>query len=161
MKAIEVAYASADGIPIHTLTLRHATFPGGVFFLCSGFDDIDAKLETGEAVTFLASGLGINLPQRALVGREDLQFALDNITGEVRQYMLSARRAGGPIGVEYRPYVDNDLSQPARKPMKMVTVNYKDNRRSANVLASFRNFMDLEWPRVRFTPDRYPGLKYS
>ena len=163
MNAIEVVYASApaDDIPIHTLALRHASFPGGVLFLCSGFEDIEARLETGELVTFTAAALGISLPQRALVGREDLQFALDNVTGEARQNMLNARAQGGKIWVEYRPYLESDLTQPAKPPLKMVTVSYEDDRRSANVLGSFRNFMDLEWPSLRFTPDKYPGLKYS
>lgn len=163
MKTLDIVYASTpvEVILIHTLALRHLALPGGVLYLCSGYEDMAARLETGESVTFTASAMGISLPKRSSVGREDLQFAIDNVTGSSRRYMMAARQAGGQVHIEYRPYLSTDLSQPAEPPLRMVMTDYSDDRLSANVMGSFRNFMDLEWPYRRFTPDKYPGLKYS
>ncbi|GAA4879761.1 DUF1833 family protein [Ferrimonas pelagia] len=163
MKAIEVAYASApaDEAVIHTLELEHPAFPGGVFRLCNGFNDIALTLETGETVTFTAAGLGINLPERAVVGREDLAFAMDNVTGDVRHNMLAAQEQGGEIPVRYRPYLETDPTGPAQPPLVLTAVGYADDRRSATVTASFRNLMDKRWPFLLFTPAKYPGIKYA
>lgn len=163
MKSIEVAYASApaDDSIIHTLELEHPAFPGGVFRLCNGFDDQQLTLETGQTVTFTAAGIGINLPERAMMGREDLVFALDNVTGEARRLMLTAKEAGGEIWVRYRPFMETDPSGPAQAPLNMVAVSYSDDRQTASVSGSFRNLMDKTWPSTLFTPDKYPGTKYA
>lgn len=163
MKAIEVAYASApaDDAFIHTLEIEHPAFPGGVFRLCNGFDDQTLTLETGQTVTFMASGLGINLPERAVLGREDLLFALDNVTGQARRLMLAAKEAGGEIWVRYRPFLETNPNGPAQAPLTMVAVSYRDDRQTASISGSFRNLMDKTWPFVLFTPSKYPGTKYA
>ncbi|PSW53063.1 DUF1833 family protein [Photobacterium leiognathi] len=163
MKAIEVAYASAKvgDIPIHSLELSNPTFPGGVFRLCSGFDDQALTLESGQTVTFTAAALGINLPQRALMGREDLVFALDNVTGETRRLVRSAINSGEPVKVVYRVYLSSDLTAPAEVPLRMEAVTYSDDRSVASISASFRNLMDRTWPDKLFTPDKFPGTRYA
>lgn len=164
MKAIEVAYASAtvDDIPIHTLELTNPTFPnGGVFRLCSGFDEQRLQLETGQWVIFQPAAIGINLPQRALMGREDLVFALDNITGETRRLVKGAINHGTAVGVTYRVFLSSDLTAPAQTPLEMTAVTYSDDRTVASVSASFRNLMDRTWPERAFMPDRYPGTRYA
>lgn len=163
MKAIDVAYASApaDNAIIHSLELINPAFPGGVFRLCNGFEDRMMTLETGETVSFTALGLGINLPERGMIGREDLVFSLPNVTGQTRQLMLAAKETGLETGVKYRPYLEGDLSGPGHAPLSMVAVSYSDDLQGASISASFRNLMDKTWPSRIFKPQSYPGTKYT
>ena len=162
VKAIEIAYASApaDDPIIHSLQLINPDFDTGEFCLCSGFDDLDMGIESGEQKQFLAMGLGIQLPERSITGREDLSFGIGNITGYTRQQMLKAKNGGHDTTLIYRPYLASNLFGPARGPLSMTVVNYTDNRQTATLSASFRNLMDRRWPSVLFTPQKYPGVKY-
>lgn len=163
MKAIEIAYASApaDDPIIHSLQLINTDFETGEFCLCSGFDDLDMGLESGKKKTFSGMGLGIQLPERSITGREDLSFGIGNITGYTRQQMLKAKNGGHETKLTYRPYLASDLTGPAQKPLAMTVVGYADNRQTATISASFRNLMDRRWPSVLFTPQKYPGVKYA
>ncbi len=163
MKAIEIAYASApaDDPIIHTLQLINPDFEVGEFCLCSGFDDLVMGLESGEQKNFLAMGLGIQLPERSITGREDLSFGIGNITGYTRQQMLKAKNGGQETTLIYRPYLASDFSSPAQKPLTMTVVGYADDRQTATISASFRDLMDRRWPSVLFTPQKYPGVKYA
>lgn len=159
-KALETAYASATDYIIHTLELKHATFTNGAIRLCQGYEDIVATLETDETVTFTASGFGVSLPQRSVRGRQDLNFQLDNVTGEAIQQIDAANEAGGTIEVIYRPYLGADLSQPGNPPIKMVAAGAQVTPSSVIVTASFHDLVNKAWPRRRYTPSFAPGLKY-
>ncbi|WP_445363344.1 DUF1833 family protein [Microbulbifer sp. ANSA003] len=159
---LETVYASApiDEIIIHTLELRHAAFEGGAIRLCQGFDDIEATLEDGETATFTASGFGVSLPQRSVRGRQDLQFQLDNVTGEALHNIRAALEAGGAIQVVYRQFLESDLSAPAQPATVMTAVSVKANPASVSVIASFHDLVNKAWPNKFYTPDFAPGLKY-
>lgn len=159
-KALETAYASATDYVIHTLELKHPSFQGGAIRLCQGYDDLEATLETAETVTFVASGFGVSLPQRSIRGRQDLNFQLDNLTGEAIQQIDAANEAGGLIEVIYRPFVGADLSQPGNPPVKMVATFAQVTSSSVVVTASFHDLVNKAWPRRRYTPTFAPGLKY-
>ncbi|WP_445363185.1 DUF1833 family protein [Microbulbifer sp. ANSA003] len=159
---LETVYASApiDEIIIHTLELRHAAFEGGAIRLCQGFDDIEATLEDGETATFTASGFGVSLPQRSVRGRQDLQFQLDNVTGEALQNIDAALEAGGSVQVIYRQFLESDLSAPAQPATVMTAASVKANPASVSVIASFHDLVNKAWPNKFYTPDFAPGLKY-
>ena len=158
-------YASSGGIIHHTLELKHSAFalanqPAGRILFCQGFDDITAANEDSENLTFRASGFGVSLPKRTLKGRQDLQFQLDNVTGEALQAIQAANEAGGKIEVIYRAYTGDDLSAPGAAPYKMTAVSAKANATSIQVVASFNDLVNRAWPRRRYTPEFAPGLKY-
>ncbi|WP_444905032.1 DUF1833 family protein [Microbulbifer sp. CnH-101-E] len=159
---LETVYASApiDQIILHTLELKHPAFEAGAIRLCQGFDDIEAKLEDGQTVIFTASGFGVSLPQRSMRGRQDLQFQLDNVTGEALQNIDIALEVGGLIQVAYRQFLESDLSAPAQPPTVMTAVSVKANARSVSVIASFHDLVNKAWPNKFYTPDFAPGLKY-
>ncbi|OQM39295.1 hypothetical protein BZK42_25385 [Citrobacter braakii] len=59
-------------------------------FLCTGYDDIMARSESGDWVTFVACPMDIALPKRNADGTQDLQFAISNIDGVVSTAIRNA-----------------------------------------------------------------------
>lgn len=159
---LQTVYASAPSSEIihHTLELKHSAFPGGALRVAQGFDDLSLKLETGSTVQFSASGFGVSLPQRSLRGNQDLQFQLDNVTGEALLYLRKALNAGGKVEVIYRVYLDSDHNQPAETPIKMTATSMVADMTSVNVVADFKDFINKAWPIRRYTVEDFLGLSY-
>ncbi|MAD76697.1 MAG: hypothetical protein CML20_18230 [Rheinheimera sp.] len=157
---LQKIYASApvNDLPIHTLELQADSF--GVIRLCNGFDNVNAGIEGGEIVLFEASGMGVSLPSRAVKGRQDLQFQLDNVSGEALEKVDAAKEAGDKVKVIYRVYTASDLTEPAEPPVEMIAVSVQATAMRVNVVASFNDLVNRAWPRDRYTPDVAPGLKY-
>lgn len=155
-------YASSpvDDYIVYALELRHSSFDGGAIRLCQGFDDLPVTLEDSSAATFLASGFEVSLPKRAMRGKQDLQFQLDNVSGEAVQALDTAIEEGGAIQVILRTYTASDLSSPAQPPVVMTAVAVKVDIRSVVVVASFHDLVNKAWPSRRYTPSFAPGLKY-
>ena len=157
---LQKIYASApiNDLPIHTLELQADSL--WTLRICDGFDDVTAGIEGGEMVTFLASGMGVSLPARGVKGRQDLQFQIDNVTGEALTKVNQAIDAGVTIKVIYRVYTVSDLTEPAEPPVEMTAVNVQATAMRVNVVASFNDLVNAAWPKDRYTPDIAPGLKY-
>lgn len=169
---LQTVYASApaDQIIIHTLELVHPAFnvdgfPPGFIRLaqCYGdknYDDLLLGLENGQSAIFKPSGFGVSLPKRSLRGQQDLNFQLDNVTGDALRAIDDAEEAGGKIEVFYRSYLCSDYSQPAEPAIKMIAASCRADFRSVTVSASFHDLTNKAWPSRRYTPEFAPGLKY-
>ncbi len=158
-EVLQTLYASASNdVAIHTLQLEAPSF--GVRRICSEFENVTAGIEGGEMVLYEACALGISLPERSVKGRQDLQFQLDNITGESLQVVETAFEAGEKIKVTYRVYMASFLDEPDERPLEMTAVSVKANALRVNVVASFNDLVNAAWPTDRYTPDFAPGLKY-
>ncbi|MBB1308529.1 DUF1833 family protein [Pseudoalteromonas sp. SR41-8] len=159
-QVLQRIYASApvDDLPIHTLELQADSL--WTLRICEGFDDVTAGIEGGDMVTFLASGMGVSLPARGVKGRQDLQFQIDNVTGEALTKINQAIGAGVPIKVIYRVYTLSDLTEPAEPAIEMKAVDVQATAQSLNVVASFNDLVNKAWPKNRYTPSIAPGLKY-
>jgi hypothetical protein len=164
---LQTLYASApvNDLIIHTLELKNPAFnvPGhvvGSVRLVQGFDDITATLEDGATVLFKKSGFGVSLPQKSIKGRQDLNFSIDNVTGEVLQAIDAAIDSGVKITVIYRAYAGSDLSAPGQPPIVMTATAIKADFSAVSISASFHDLVNKAWPFRRYTPDFAPGLKY-
>lgn len=158
---LERIYASAptDEFLLHTLEISNPVFLAPYRFV-QDFEDLTATLETSEVVTFMASGIGLSLPQRGVQGREDLSFQLDNVSGDAAMAIRDAQDSGQGTDVIYRAYSSNDLSAPIGAPLKLIATSAKINIRSVQVVATFRDFVNKAWPRRLYSIDRFPGMKY-
>jgi hypothetical protein len=164
---LQTLYASApvNDLIIHTLEIKNPAFnvPGhvvGSVRLVQGFDDITATLEDGATVLFKKSGFGVSLPQKSIKGRQDLNFSIDNVTGEVLQAIDAAIDSGVKITVIYRAYAGSDLSAPGQPPIVMTATAIKADFSAVSISASFHDLVNKAWPFRRYTPDFAPGLKY-
>ena len=155
-------YASAPaGIAhISTLEITHSSFRA--IRTCSGFVDQAATLETGEVVTFKASALDVSLPARDATGQQNLQFAIENVTGQAQNAILAVIDSDDPepVTVIYRMYLSSDLSEPAEPPLRMVLVAPEFKGATMQVVCSYLDIINMAWPRDRYTTDFAPGLKY-
>jgi len=164
---LQTLYASApvNDIIIHTLELNNADFnvpdhAPGTIRLVQGFDDITATLEDATTATFKASGFGVSLPQKSIKGRQDLNFSIDNVTGEALKAIDDAIEGGSKIIVIYRAYAGSDLSAPGQPPVVMTATAVKADFSSISISASFHDLVNKAWPYRRYTPSFAPGLKY-
>lgn len=164
---LQTLYASApvNDLIIHTLELKEASFnvhehAPGTIRLAQGFDDISATLEDGTNAVFRASGFGVSLPKKSIKGRQDLNFSIDNVTGEALSAIESALESGGKIMVIYRAYAGSNLSAPGQPPVVMTATVAKADRNSISISASFHDLVNKAWPYRRYTPSFAPGLKY-
>jgi hypothetical protein len=166
-KILQTLYASApvNDLIIHTLELKNPDFNVeghvlGSVYLVQGFDDITAMLEDATTVTFKKSGFGVSLPQKSIKGRQDLNFSIDNVTGEVLNAIDAAIEGGEKIIVIYRAYAGSDLSAPGQPPIVMTATAIKANFSAVSISASFHDLVNKAWPFRRYTPSFAPGLKY-
>ncbi|MEY8195482.1 MAG: DUF1833 family protein [Cycloclasticus sp.] len=161
-KLLNVVHASAPSAEIkhHLLELKSVAFPGGSYRWVQGYNDEVFTLETGEVAVFKAMGFGVSLPERSLRGNQDIQFQVDNVTGEVLRAIDAVISSGGKIPVIYRCYLDSDKTTAAQPAIEMTATAVSANYKSVNVIADFHDFVNRKWPTLRYTPDLAPGLKY-
>ena len=129
-------------------------------FLVGGWDDVTARLETGETVTFTAYGLDIALPARNADGTQDLTFAACNVTGEVSAYVKALLESRRECEVIQRTYLDVDLLAPAEPPRRYKLKGGSWTTTDASLTAGYFNLLETGWPRNFYTPDIFPGTRY-
>ena len=160
MTTLSAVYASAPSaeVLIPTLEIKHPAIPA--IRTCAGFENHTVTLETGEEVTFEASGLDVSLPARNASGQQNLVFAVENVTGIAQRGIEDALAEGGEISVIFRSFLASDLSTPAEPPLRMVLVGADFEGSTVQVTASYHDIINQAWPRERYTADFAPGLRY-
>lgn len=168
---LKQAYASAADTPLYTLRLLHSGLTGGARAFVQGQFDITANLENGSPVTFEAAGMTLSLPQKGVDGRQDLNFELENVSRvayqEIKRVIaanrsaLDAGNAPERILLEYREYLQSDLTAPDGPLYKMVVLNTHVDIFKMTLQASFLPMADIAWPTRRYYAESYPGVKYA
>jgi hypothetical protein len=169
--ALQQAYASAAELPVNTIRLVHSGLTGGVRSFVQGKYDLIATLETAAEVTFQKTGMAINLPQKGVNGRQDISFQLSNVSREAWneiKAVISANRAntiaGSPVEqimLEFRQFLESDLSAPSGPVYKMVVMNSSVDLMTVSITASFMPIADMSWPKLRYYAETYPGVRYA
>ncbi|MEY8251978.1 MAG: DUF1833 family protein [Colwellia sp.] len=159
---LQAVHASAPSSELkhHLLELINPAFPSGSYRWVQGFNDEIFTLENGEQALFQQSGFGVSLPNRSMRGNQDIQFQLDNVTGEVLRSMRDVIDSGEKIKVIYRCYLDSNRSAPAQPKIEMTATSLGADYRSVNIVADFHDFVNRAWPTKKYTSTLAPGLKY-
>lgn len=158
---LATVYASVTSdIQHHTLELPHASFPNGVIRWVQGFENEILGLEDGRQVEFEAMPFGVSLPDRSIRGNQDLQFQVDNVTGEALRLIRLVINSGEKLPVIYRPYLESNKAFPAEAAIAMTANSFSADMRSVVIVADFHDFVNKLWPPLRYTTDNAPGLKY-
>jgi len=129
-------------------------------FICAGFEDHTCTLEDGRIVTFIASGLDASLPKNNNDGSQKLGIAIDNVTGEAQRLIDDANLAGVGIQLVYRTYLESDKSSPAEEPIILDVIDVTIEGPTVSFSAGYFDLINSAWPRVRYTADFAPGLRY-
>lgn len=159
---LQTVYASVtDDIQHHTLELPHSTFPNGVIRWVQGFNNETLGLEDSTMVEFEQMPFGVSLPDKSMKGNQDLQFQLDNVTGDALKYIRAVLKSGEKLPVIYRVYLESNKAYPAESAITMTANSFTADMRSVTIVADFHDFVNKLWPRLRYTPELAPGLKYA
>lgn len=120
-----IAYARADRVILHTLELRHSSFPEPARVVLSHGDilsaeplvfghrlrlEADAPSEAGELVTFIASQFDLTMPGQEENRLPEIKLAVSAVSGRITKLLRLAARQDEPeeIGVIYRKYFADD-----------------------------------------------------
>ncbi|WP_375058424.1 DUF1833 family protein [Zobellella sp. DQSA1] len=158
MTILNVVYASAPTTEVLIPTLE--ILSPNPRRLCAQYEDITATLETGQAVTFRAVAMDISLPGADGTGRQALQFSVDDMFGEAAAEVEAALEAGVEVPVIFRTFLASDLSAPASAPVRMTLAGGSFQGVLLQLQAAYYDTMATAWPRLRYTPDWAPGLRY-
>lgn len=158
MTILNRLYASSgEEVIIETLQINIGS---QTYWLCTGYDDIAAKTEAGQTVTFTACAMDIALPKRNTDGTQDLQFAISNIDGVISTAIRNALDDIRSASMIYRHYLSTDLSSPASPPCTLSIKSGYWTATQAQITAGYLNVLDLAWPRYRYTLNNFPALRY-
>lgn len=164
MTALNRAYASNEETPLITMEFLHSGLTNGALRLVQGYYDITATLEDASTVVFSASGIGVTLPEKNTDGRQELNVQIDNVSNLVWQQVAlvvtASRSSAEEVICKYRPFLESDLSAPAGATYRLIVTQSSINRKSANIRASFAQIPDMAYPRGRYYPTEFPGLRY-
>lgn len=130
------------------------------YYFVQGFEDVEARLETGEIVTFQQFAMQVALPPRNTDGTQDLKFALCNISGVVSAALQRALSARLKMFVTMRTYLYPDLAAPSQRPFRFEVKNGQWTPTQVDITAGHRNLLDTGWPRKLYTLEQFPGLRY-
>lgn len=144
---------------IRTLEIVSPAWPSSVF-ICTGFDDVTAVTEDDRTVTFVGANIDIALAAKNNKGNQTLSFAVDNTTGEASRLIDQAVDANARVTVIYRTYLSGNLSAPAEKPYVLTLLGGSIQGQEAQLETGYFNMIGVAWPRVLYTVNFAPGLRY-
>ena len=162
--ALNRAFASNEATPVLTIEFIHASFTGGLIRLVRGYKDFTATLEDASTVTFSPSGIGIAYPEKSTDGRQDLNIQIDNVSNviwtEVSKVIEANRTSEARVQCKFRSFLTSDLSQPQGEIYTFTVTTSSIDRVSALIQATYTPIPDTQYPRSRYYPTTYPGIKY-
>jgi hypothetical protein len=170
-EAIAESYASGDdgGVDLIVFQLDYPTFPGPVLAV-SGVD-----IPPGETWLLPTEDGGAPVPHTPIAfeytppgfdkdGATDGKIRIDNVSGELNEYLQGATGAAGELSVIIRRFH-------VKKPPNYVTPTIIDEEltglviRSVTLTAStaegtlmYPDVREENFPKAVYTPDEYPGL---
>lgn len=164
MTAIEQAYAINSATPILTIELSHSALTNGVLRIAQSYTDLVANIEGGQQVTFSKSGINILRPTKDTTGAQSLTFDIDNVSNivwvDIDKIAKANRVSQEKVVCKFRTYLPADLSAPAETAYVFHVSKTSINRTTARVTATYAALYDTSFPKDRYYPTIYKGLKY-
>lgn len=150
---------SAAQVQLHTLEITSAAWPWPIL-LCQGFTDMTCVTEDARTLTFLASGMDIALPKSDGSARQELTFGLDNVGRAAQQLLTLSIDQQQEVVLTRRLYLWPNLSAPAEPATTMTVLGAAFDKTAAQIKAGILDLLNTAWPRVRYTLDAFPGIKF-
>lgn len=160
MSIIQTVYASAPTDKVILPTLEILVPGEEPIRVVAAYEDVTATLEDSSVVTFKAGPFEYKEPAKDTQGNQTLTFAIANVTGEAQKAVEAAIESGDEVPVNYRVFLSTDLTAPAKKPFKMTLRGGTFEGMMVQIEAGYYDLLNTNWPRLRYTADEYPGLRY-
>jgi len=151
--------ATTDDARLYLMQLDCTAWSEPVRMAVSSRDET-VTLPSGEVATFVTSGLTINLPSQELSGVQDLVFGIGGVTADVLEKIDDALEAGAPVTATLLQYTQRHRSAPQKKALTLEVTSVKATDESVQGAARARDVINSAFPRLRYTPQNTPGLKY-
>lgn len=146
-------YASGGTLPLYSLVIENSVI--GTLRYVLAYED-----KTLGDNDYTASGFTISLPERSDSGFTDLSFGVCNASGEVYAYLRALQASATPeptyITLEQWHPESNELLYSLTLTMTGVQLDSSQ----AIFTASFADMLNTEFPKLRYTANNAPGLKY-
>lgn len=146
-------YASGGELPLYTLIIENAAI--GTLRYVLAYD-----IMTLGGNEYNPASFTISLPERSDSGFTDLSFGICNASGEIYSYIRELNNVNIPvptfITLEQWHSVNKELLYSLRLNMTGVQLDSSQ----AVFTASFADMLNTEFPKLRYTANNAPGLKY-
>lgn len=164
--ALEEAYSSApaEEVILHTLEIRHPDFTQPIRVVRDHHDftaylEADAPENPGEEVTFIAMAFDFKLPEVTKSTSPEIEIGLDNVSGEIIEYLDIAAQSIDLIEVTYRPYLASDRSGPSMNPPLTLTIrSVTADVFRVKAIAGFADLANRKFPNQVYDTERFAGL---
>lgn len=153
------ATAPLERVVIYTYELEHPSFTEHICIV-NAFENVRAKLETGEDVEFIACPVQVKPPAESDAAETPtLDVVIDGVSAIVAGQLDIAAQSHELIKITERIYVSDDLTAPAYlPPMKLTLQNVSVTATRVTASASFTDPINRGFPRADYLPRQYPGL---
>jgi hypothetical protein len=166
--AVKEAYARAGSTTRHLISIEflHSTFPSPLRLV--GFDkpilitlEASAPVNPGQSVAF--TGIGMEGQEPAFDGETDPQMSvrLDGVSGQLNPLFAGAITTEEPIRaivrtIAYNVATDATIGIAGIYDLQVNAVNF--DLLSVTVSMSFINVANVDFPRIKYSPDSHPSL---
>lgn len=172
-QAIAEAYSSApeDTVILDTLEFRHPLFidsTGAVVAIRVVNDhtalraalEADAPADPGRFVDFQPVRFGFRRPTESDSAQmPEVEISVSNVARILIPYLDMAKESRAPISITYRPYLENDLDAPHMQPPLTLTLrSVTVDTTNVTMRAGFGDMNNRRFPKVDYTPAKFPGL---
>lgn len=163
-EALQEAYASAQTqrSAVETLEVRYGdpNFDGGAFYLCTGYKAILFNLGADGWHTFQPMPFKFNLPTQDATGAQGLSLSVENVNGEVLDFINNALASGEVVQVKYRVFFEDDpANSQTPRPLVLTIEGAKATLTGAVFSAKVADFVNRTFPNGFYAYTSFPGLR--
>lgn len=145
-------YASGGQLPAVTLTIANDAVGTLRFILANEGRKINGEVYDASAFT-------VQLPERSDSGFTDLSFGICGVNGACYSYIKKVLQSDVPTYVTLQHRHPDDVSL-VLYTLTLTVTGGQLTRDTATFTASFCDMLNTEFPKLRYTVQNAPGLKY-
>lgn len=144
-------YASGGQLPAVTLTIENEEIGELNFILAYEDKKIDDVL-------YHASAFTVQMPERSDSGFTDLSFSICGVNGQCYDYIKRALASHATTFLTLKQW--HSETKELLYTLTLTVTGGQLTRDQANFTASFCDMLNTEFPKLRYTANNAPGLKY-
>jgi len=144
-------YASGGQLPDVTLDIENNEI-GNMHFILAYEDKIINDIK------YTASAFSVQLPERSDSGFTDLAFSICGVSGQCYDYIKRALASHATTYLTLKQW--HSETKELLYTLTLTVTGGQLTRDQANFTASFCDMLNTEFPKLRYTANNAPGLKY-
>jgi len=144
-------YASGGQLPDVTLDIENDEI-GNMHFILAYEDKIINDIK------YTASAFSVQLPERSDSGFTDLAFSICGVSGQCYDYIKRALASHATTYLTLKQW--HSETKELLYTLTLTVTGGQLTRDQANFTASFCDMLNTEFPKLRYTANNAPGLKY-